>query len=692
MKTGSPLLLLAARFSYAGHLSDGESLTTGMEVLATRKNSDRPEDSHGGRAIVTRDGTRRQRASLALKIFAIALAAVPALAGRPASAQIEARPQWAVLEFANKGPKSMTVGKMATDAFSAELTRLDKVDVAPAESVDRQTADLGYQPPVTKPADIQRLGQALQVVTVISGEVVNWRIVTTPQGRQAQVLLRTMVWDVASGLTVNGAAIGAQSDVRSGDISDEDLIKSALSQGAYEAMSQISSRTLPTATVLNTLNNRALINRGNRAGFAKDQRVIVNRGKSQVAEGVVRDVDPDSSFMEVTRSYRGIQPGDQVRVIFDVPNIKDSFGKDGSVQPKRSTGGGNNSGLVSLVIVLLILGFLLSGGHATNQDGVANVTAEALVLSNDVPAVKISWTRDSFFRGTDLGPYQFQVWRNDYNTAPAVVATANQSFAYNDRDGNSPTTWYDFGGIIGGDTCDNTTPPAGGGNAGATSSPGTPYYYSVEVVYRVSCLDLPGGCTGGTTGGTTGTTGGTTGTTGGTTGLTTGGTTGGTTGTTGGTTGTTGTTSGTTGTVSYCYFVTAKVAAVGQATPLSRSNLRSPDDNAIVSAPTTFTFTSVRGAVASVPLEYVVQFSDLPSFPRGSRTFTTDSFVELVLPGGQPVSSPTIDTSTVDPTATVIYWRVGVRNPEDVPGPVADANGQRYVWSSVRHFRRPSNP
>jgi hypothetical protein len=99
----------------------------------------------------------------------------------------------------------------------------------------------------------------------------------------------------------------------------------------------------------------------------------------------------------------------------------------------------------------------------------------------------------------------------------------------------------------------------------------------------------------------------------------------------------------------------------------------------------------VRGLVASVPLEYVVQFSDRQNFPA-NRTFTSDPFVELVLPGGQPVSSPTIDASTIFPTASVLFWRVGVRNPDDVPGPVADASGQRFVYSSKRHFRRPTNP
>lgn len=580
----------------------------------------------------------------------------------------------------------MPVGKMASDAVIAELARQAKVDIVPSDTVARQAADLGFQLPISKSSEIQRLGQALQAVTVVTGEIVNWRIVTKPEGRQAQVIMRMMVWDVAAGLTINGSAKGANSNVMSGDVKDEDLIKAALNQGAFDTLADVNSRTMPSATVLNTLQNRALINKGSRAGFNKDQRVVVTRGKSLVAEGIIRDVDPDSSFVETTRSFRGVQPGDRIRSIFDVPDIKSEWARDGSTQMRRpKSSNGSNSGLVSLVIVLLILGFLLANGHGSNQDGVGGVTAEALVLANDNPGVRVSWTRDSFFRGTNLGPFTFQVWRDDSTATPAVVAPANASSAINDRIGTSLPTWYDFAGVVGGNTCLNQDPPTGTGNAGVVAVPGTPYNYSVEVVYRVSCFDLPdtSNCTSG--GGTSGNTGGTgsTGSTG-----TTG--TGGTTGSTG-TTGTGGSTGTTGGDTQYCYFATSRVAASGQATPLVRPTLRAPDDNAIVPGPITFGFTSIRGNVASVPIEYVVQFSDRQDFPA-NRTFTTDPFVELVLPGGQPVSSPTIDTTTIFPAAPVLYWRVGGRNPEDSPGPVLDAAGQRFIKSAIRHFRRPVTP
>jgi hypothetical protein len=108
--------------------------------------------------------------------------------------------------------------------------------------------------------------------------------------------------------------------------------------------------------------------------------------------------------------------------------------------------------------------------------------------------------------------------------------------------------------------------------------------------------------------------------------------------------------------------------------------------------PVPFQFTSVRGPVLSVPLEYVVQFSTSLSFPAGSSTITSAPFIELSAAGGSSVSSPTIDTTTMFPGAMQVYWRVGVRNPEDKPGPVPDQTGKRYIFSAVRRFQRSPIP
>jgi hypothetical protein len=108
--------------------------------------------------------------------------------------------------------------------------------------------------------------------------------------------------------------------------------------------------------------------------------------------------------------------------------------------------------------------------------------------------------------------------------------------------------------------------------------------------------------------------------------------------------------------------------------------------------PFTFQFSSVRGPVVSVQLEYIVQFSTNSSFPAGSTTVTTAPFLELTAGPGENVSSPTIDTTTFFPGAVDVFWRVGVRNPQDNPGPVQDPNNKRYIFSAVRRFKRSPIP
>lgn len=595
----------------------------------------------------------------------------------------------------------MDVGAAAAEALSNELAKAGNIDVVASATTKRTLGDLGYRPPITKPADIQRFGKAVEADTVVTGEIVNWRIVDKDGGKMAQALMRIVVWDVASGLVVNGAALSADSAVMTGDASTDDLLKAALAQGVFEATSQINQRTLPSATVLNTLATRALINKGARAGFQNGQSVIVSRGQTQVAAAIVRDVDADSAFIELTKTYKGIQPGDKVRAVFDVPVIRDNWTKAGEARYERKSGGGSNAGLISLVVLLLAVGLLFGQGRGSNQDAVNNVFAEAASL-NDTPAVKISWTRDAFQRGNNSGPVFYQVWRDGHTASPASVVGATQSNAFDDALGQRvPPVWYNFNGIVGGFNCDFSAPPEEDNDTPAPNIvPGTSYTYSVEVVYRVSSLDLPGSGSGGgggtgglTAGGSTGgltTGGGNTGglTTGGNTGgLTTGGNTGGNTGGTGGTGGTAGTTGG----AGYCYFASNRVNTQGAATPLRRPPLRSPSPDEVVTGTRTFTFESVRDSQRSIQLEYVVQFSDQPTFPRG-RVTTLDPIDDSGQLGGSAVSYPGVNTNQLYPGANAVYWRVGVKNLEDSPGPVADQNGFRYIWSATRKFRRIGNP
>ncbi len=611
-----------------------------------------------------------------------------------ANAQLEELPVWAVTEFQDiSGNGDSTIGRRAAEAFVAETAKLGTVDVLPLDTTMRAVRELGYDPQQLSNTGLVRLGQNLLATTVVTGEIYNYRVVEDGNQRYAQVIMRVVVRDVASGLIVNGASVGARSGYRAADVSNEVLYNEALEDGAFRSVQEISRRQLPTGTVLNVTEGRVLVNRGTQSGFKTGMEVVVVRGREQVASATVTDVDFDSAILSPKQIFKGVRPGDKIRVIFDVPVPKADWDANGNVAPAKRRSGGNNSGLVTLLILVVILGFLLGGDRASSTQLVHELKAEPMIQANDVPGVKVSWVRDAFLRGNNEGPFWYQVWRNDSSAAPVAVTSGGSSSVIDDAQGaNAPGTglpWYDFGGVIGGQNCDNATPPTGTGTPVLLNA-GIPYNYSVELVYRVSALSLPGSGTtgGGTTGSnTTGTN--TTGTN--TTGTNTTGTNTTGTNTTGSNTTGTNTTGGTGSTNEYCYFMSSRVAVPGQATPLNRPTLQNPANDQIVTTPIAFQFSSVRGAVASVQLEYAVQFSSEPSFPS-DRTITVDPFVDLVTPSGSTVSSPTIDTSLYFPTSQVVYWRVGVKNIEDDPGPVQDSTGKRYIYSSVRRFRRTAVP
>ncbi|MBX3095537.1 MAG: hypothetical protein KF812_01620, partial [Fimbriimonadaceae bacterium] len=170
-------------------------------------------------------------------------------------------------------------------------------------------------------------------------------------------------------------------------------------------------------------------------------------------------------------------------------------------------------------------------------------------------------------------------------------------------------------------------------------------------------------------------------------GLTTGGTTGGT--TTGGTTGTT-TTGGTAGS-EFCYFVTQRTPSSGRATPLNRVEQLQPADGDTVAVPRSFQFRSVRGANPVIQLEYVIQISDVNTFPRG-RTQIVWTDVDRQTPANATISTSPINLANVFPGSARLYWRVGVKAQGDFPGPVEDPSGVRYLFSGVRLINRPLIP
>jgi hypothetical protein len=642
-----------------------------------------------------------------------------------AKAQIATQPSWAVTEFVNLKSPGTTYGKTAATDFGNALANRGEIEVVPPESVTRAIETLGITTPPDGLVNLLRLGQEVKATSIVSGEIADYRVQSAGNGRQASVVMRVVVYDVASGLSVNGAALRGVSSIRSGNVDDDTLIKDALEQACNSAMNQIESHRLPVGTVLNTQDTKCLINKGARAGFKSGQEVIVLRNGEQVATGKVTEVEPDSAYIVGSNILRGIQPGDRVRVVFKVPDVDIDNGGNPHIRPVRSTS--FPSGLVSVALIIGVVVALVGGGNGGTQNTIANVEAAPFITGNGtgVPGVNITWST-TVFAGGQSQIAAWQIYRNDVIDSP--VGVAGQAGTNTSQYSDNYEDLYGAGTAIGAlsyalftanqvgqnDVC-NYTAASDTTNAAAIPSIAlaTPYLYQVQEVYDLLAIDLPNGGSSQTSGGTGGTSTsttststtttsttatGTTGTTGtGTTGAT--GTTTGTTGTTASTTGSTGTTSGGGGTV--CYFLSSKVTAVGWATPLGLPQLYLPAAGGTVNEGQAYPFSTASaiptGAVNPIPIEYVLELSTSILFKKGAyvqvATFASNQVGgDVQTPGGGVVVGKyPIFANVTD--STPLYWRYGVKNLNDNPGPGPDAlTGEHYVFSSPRLFYVTGTP
>lgn len=672
--------------------------------------------------------TLQGRAVCHFVVMALVLPVVTLLSIAKSQAQVVTAGRWAVVPFANRAKVTGNYGVEAAQKINDEFTKVfsnlppdQRPDVIPPDSVTRAIETLNLAQPVTEQTSLLRLANELGATTLVTGEIVGWGVGNVTGGSQASIGIRVLVIDVASGLPINGAAVAQKSSIRGGNVTPDTLVSEALETAAVDAVSKIQTQRLPTATVLNTRVNEALINRGSRSGFKDGQEVIVTRGREQVATGTVFGTEPDSANVHLTRSFKGIEPGDKIRVVFRVPDIVLAGGATGvqtgapgtngqgapptvfhTQAPKQRT---NPSSLVSTVLVLGLVAVLLSGGRSSSNNSAQGLVAQAALFptNSGTPAVKLQWKLDPFFRnGNNV---QWLIFRNDVSGAPALVQDGAKTFAYDDTNQRTfqfatPPQIQDVSG-----TCPGFAPGTGSANGVV---PGQPYLYEISGVYRISQLDLPvtnkrngklrvitpgllstgsssagvGGTTAATTANTTANT--TAATTAGTTAATTAGT-------------STGASVSTTA-VGFCFFTSARTAAKGPATPLNRPVLLTPIINQVVTSNVPFTFQSVVNTAFPARIGYVVQISSSPQFPMNA-TVTSPEKISTEVKDQSITFPPRFSGDTFAGflqerfgNATVIWWRAGARNIDDVPGPEPDkTTGLRYVFSAPQPFNRTAS-
>jgi hypothetical protein len=106
-----------------------------------------------------------------------------------------------------------------------------------------------------------------------------------------------------------------------------------------------------------------------------------------------------------------------------------------------------------------------------------------------------------------------------------------------------------------------------------------------------------------------------------------------------------------------------------------------------------FSFAITASSAFALQLEAKLEFSDQIDFPK-NRIYTVQKKIVSVGTG----SFPTVDVSSSSlpsyiKTATTVYWRVGVRNTQDKPGPKPERTWwERYVFSQPRAYKPPVGP
>lgn len=596
----------------------------------------------------------------ALGRFAVAALSISTLmlaGAAKASAQISQKPSWAVVDFVSKasGPSAPALGRVAAEAVANELGKIDKYDVIAEETVRRTVDLLKLVQPITSKVSLLRLGQELKASSIVTGEVLNYRILSSGNTRHADVIMKVTVTDVASGLPVNGDALASSSADRDKAVTDDELLGEAISQGAATIVADISRTSLQTATVLNTFGDSALINQGTRTGFKLGQQVVILRGREQVATGQVSEIEETSSTVHVTHYDKGIQPGDRIRAIFQVPDIQSDFPSNGGqprVQVARSHG--NNSSFIQLLLLVGLAAFLFSGGRGSSTDLINSVEVQAGIFAGQtpvnpgspgVPGILISYRPDQFISGNRKF-VQYQAYKQP--SADVLPSAVNPSQGRTMVETTATPVQLQV--------IDSSTLTQPNGSACPTNAQpaftlftpttqlvvGTSYQYSVELIYKIDALDLPQPPT---TGG-------------------------------------------------ECYFVTSKVLSSGYATPLNPPTLSAPGNNLPIPAPANavrFQFNSVLTGSLNFVADYGIEVCSDNSFAAGKTVLITS----LTRSSTGTITAPPVDISTTSPallpvikSSNEVWWRVGARNSGDRPGPIGDAIGQRYIWSLPQRLIR----
>jgi len=254
----------------------------------------------------------------------------------PAAAQIMTRAATtqtvAVVPFDNlSGIRPDVLGEDASEAVSVELLERLLLDVLPQGDVTLQMRSLGLTAPLSD-VELVRLASELEVALLITGQVRAARLMRTPQGRSAEVVLAVRLFDRVARADVNGALVSAKSPA-SPDASDEVLLGKALAQAAFEAVQEMKSRPTITAMVLWSRDDTIFLNVGTRGGVRPGMQMVAIRGGERISMVKVTDADATGAYAEVIGGA-ALRTGDHLRAVYELP--REAGGQPAQVIEKTS--------------------------------------------------------------------------------------------------------------------------------------------------------------------------------------------------------------------------------------------------------------------------------------------------------------------------------------------------------------------
>lgn len=358
----------------------------------------------------------------------------------PAAAQIVTRAATtqtvAVVPFENlSGIRPDVLGEDASTAVEVELVERLLLDVLPKADVTLQMRSLGLTAPLSD-VELVRLAAELEVALLITGQVRAARLMRTPEGRSADVVLAVRLFDRVARADVNGALVSAQSPA-SPDASDEVLLGKALAQAAFEAVEEMKSRPTITAMVLWSRGDTIFLNVGSRGGVRPGMQMVAIRGGERISRVKVTDADATGAYAEVVGGAT-LRTGDHLRAVYELP--KEARGQPAKVIEKA---GKRFENVVLAAALLFGLGGHASRSRLLEEGDIAFPSLVASNLANGAESgyvsypptgtgmVLLTWERYSNTQAARLLAYE--IYRNE-QLIGAVVQDVYREPIYIDRD------------------------------------------------------------------------------------------------------------------------------------------------------------------------------------------------------------------------------------------------------------------